>query len=138
MIKLNSKVKVYFSGYQGECMLEDTDLIALVSWFDYNHEDITDLFVHVVNESKGKVQHRVKLKKKGLRKGFPDTALLKPNGKYHGLFLELKRKCKKASTPVSSDQRRILNALSDQGYFCAVCYGLDEAKKCIKEYLQIK
>ncbi len=32
----------------------------------------------------------IRMKRKGYRRGYPDTAILEPRGPYHGLFVELK------------------------------------------------
>lgn len=129
--------KIYDSGYRGDCNLEDTDLIGLVSWFDFNYPHLKHLLIHVANESMMPVQGRVKAKKKGVRRGVPDLMLLKKNGEYNGLMLELKRKDKTKGRP-SKDQKMYNTELSEEGFCCTFCYGLEEAKKCIKEYLQIK
>ncbi len=83
------------------------------------------------------VQGRVKAKKKGVRKGVPDLMLLKRNGKYSGLMLELKRKDRTKSKP-SKEQKMYNIELSEEGFCCTFCYGLDQALICIREYLQIK
>lgn len=129
--------KIYDSGYRGDCPLEDTDLINLVAWFKHNYPHYSPLLIHVVNESKLPVQARVKLKMKGLQKGFPDLMLLMKNSEYSGLMLELKRKDRtKCRTTV--EQKEYAVELAEQGFLTTFCYGLDEAKGCIKEYLTIK
>ena len=128
---------IYDSKYRGDCNLEDTDLIALVAWFDFNYPHLCHLLIHVANESMMPPQGRVKAKKKGLRSGVPDLMLLKKNGEYSGLMLELKRKDGTKGRP-SKSQKMYNIELAEEGFCTTFCYGLDEAKKCIKEYLQIK
>ena len=130
-------IKTYETKHRGACALEDTDLINIVSWFDYQLPHLSPLLIHVPNESDMPVQGRVKAKKKGVRKGVPDLMLLKGNSKYSGLMLELKRQ-DRTKSKVSVEQDAYAQELSEQGFFCAFCYGFDEAKKCIEEYLQIK
>jgi len=129
--------KVYDSGYRGKCNLEDNDLIALVAWFEYNYPQYAHLLVHVANESMMPVQGRVKAKKKGLKSGFPDLMLLVRNSKYSGLMLELKRK-DKSKCKISKSQKEYNIELESEGFCTVFCYGYDEAKKCLKEYLHIK
>tara|TARA_R110000744_G_scaffold380568_1_gene503234 strand:+ start:16511 stop:16906 length:396 start_codon:yes stop_codon:yes gene_type:complete len=129
--------QIYDSGYKGDCNLEDTDLMALVAWFDYSYPQLSHLLVHVANESMMPVQGRVKAKRKGVRRGFPDLMLLKRNSKYSGLMLELKRKDKSKGRP-SKDQKMYNTELSEENFACTFCYGLDQAKECVKEYLQTK
>lgn len=128
----------YYSGYRGQCNLEDTDLMALVAWFDFNYPHLSHLLIHVPNESMMKVQGRVKAKRKGLRSGVQDLMFLKRNGEYSALMLEMKRKCKTLSSPVSANQKMYKVELIEEGFCTTICYGLDCAKECIKEYLQIK
>ena len=80
-------IKTYEVKYRGECPKEDTDLINLVAWFNYQYPHLSPLLVHVVNESQLPVQARIMLKKKGLKKGFPDLMLLIKNKEYSGLML---------------------------------------------------
>ena len=130
-------IKIYDSGYRGDCPLEDTDLINLVSWFDHNYPHLSSLLVHVPNESKIPVQGRVKLRMKGLKSGVQDLILFKKQGGYSGLCLELKRK-DRTKSKVNQNQEDYAAEFSEEGFYCTFCYGLEEAKKCIKEYLLIK
>ncbi len=129
-------IKTYEVKYRGKCPKEDTDLINLVAWFNYQYPHLSPLLVHVVNESQLPVQARVMLKKKGLKKGFPDLMLLIKNKEYSGLMLELKRRDKTKSR-TSKEQENYSVELSDQGFSSTFCYGLEQAKKCIQDYLKI-
>lgn len=130
-------IKIYDSGYRGNCPLEDTDLINLVAWFSHHYPHLESLLVHVPNESDMPVQGRVKAKMKGVRSGVQDLILFKKQGDYSGLCLELKRR-DKAKSKISKNQNNYADEFSNEDFFCSFCYGLDEAKKCIKEYLAIK
>ena len=86
------------------------------------------------------------VKAKALRssKGFPDLMIFEPKGKYHGLFIELKRDgekiYKKDCTPVSEhvyNQIKLINQLIIKGYYASFCIGFDSAKKLIDQYLSI-
>jgi len=83
------------------------------------------------------VQGRVKAKRKGLKKGVSDIMILLKRGEYSGLVIELKRKTKSKSS-VSKEQLNFLHEVDEQGFYCAICYGVEEAQKCVKEYLAIK
>lgn len=76
-----------------------------------------------------------KLKKAGKRKGFPDLIILEPRGRFHGLFIELK---KENGTPsdVSKDQLYWLKILREKGYHTRVGYGSDHAIEIIKRYMR--
>lgn len=127
----------YNSNYRGDCNLEDNDLIALVAWFDYNYPHYSHLLVHVANESMMPPQGRVKAKRKGIRKGFPDLMLLKSNDLYSGLMLELKRR-DSTKSKATKEQKMYHDELYQENFATSFCYGLEEAKKCIKDYLHIK
>jgi hypothetical protein len=128
--------KVYEEKYRGDCPLEDTDLVNFVAWFDYNYPHLKCLLIHVPNESKMPVQGRVKLRDKGLRKGVPDLMFLHPRADYHGLMIEMKRK-DKSKCKVSKEQSMYADELTSEGYYHAFTYGLDQVKKCMKDYLAL-
>lgn len=75
------------------------------------------------------------MRAEGFRKGAPDLLLAVPRGKYHGLFIEMKRA---ASGVVSDEQKDMLRILSAAGYMCMVCYGAEDAKRVIMDYLNDK
>jgi hypothetical protein len=74
------------------------------------------------------------MNEEGLKAGVPDIFAAIPVGKYHGLFLEMKRvKPKGRLTP---NQILWLERLSAAGYDCAVAYGCDHAIALLNEYLK--
>ena len=89
--------------------------------------------VHIPNESKRSPAYGAKMKRMGLRKGFPDLSFPTPRKGYHGLYIELKRDrtCKP-----TAEQWRWINYLNGQGYCAAVCYGAGEAIMVIEEYFK--
>lgn len=68
-----------------------------------------------------------------LRPGFPDISLPIPKGRYHGLYIELKRK---SGGRVGKDQQWWLDRLNGQGYLAVVARGTDEAIEIILRYLE--
>lgn len=72
------------------------------------------------------------LKDEGVRAGVPDLFLAVPKGKYHGLFIEMK---KVKGGVVSESQKEMGALLFGQGYYVAVCHGFIEAKQKIESYL---
>jgi len=73
-----------------------------------------------------------RMKATGTKAGVPDMCLPVPRGRYHGLYIELKRQ--KGGT-VSPAQKMWILKLSEQGYLAKVCHGADEAIDLIKAYL---
>lgn len=66
----------------------------------------------------------------GVKSGVPDLCLPVARGKYHGLYIEMKAE----QGRVSDNQKTWMKRLMEQGYLAKVCYGFDEAIRCIKEY----
>ena len=76
----------------------------------------------------------------------PDMIILKPNGEYHGLILELKSE---DSSPYLKDgslskgkhiqeQNQTLTELFSIGYYAVFAVGFDNAKKIIDDYMKLK
>ena len=77
---------------------------------------------------------RIKAKKSGYKKGFPDLFIYEPVGKFNGLAIELKVGKNRAT----KDQLKWQKELNDRGYRAEVCNGLDEAIDVIDNYLNNK
>ncbi len=75
-----------------------------------------------------------KLKKTGLKRGVPDMCLPVARGKYHGLYIELKRE---AGGRVTPEQREWIERLNNEGYLAKVCRGSEEAIDTIEKYLNM-
>ena len=71
------------------------------------------------------------LKAAGLKSGVPDICLPVAMGGFHGLYIELK--FGKNKTTKSQDD--YIGLLKAQGYKTAVCYGAEEAREEILDYL---
>ena len=89
--------------------------------------------VHIPNEAKRSAAYGAKMKRIGLRKGFPDLSFPTPRKGYHGLYIELKRD--KSCKP-TVEQLKWINYLNKQGYRALVCYGADEAIEEIEKYFK--
>jgi len=110
---------------------EESEQITLVKWFRLAHPKIKNLLFHVPNGA-ATAARGAKLKKMGVVAGVPDLILCVTTKKYPGLFLELK---KEKTGVVSEAQHRMHKLLKKQGYKCVVCFGFDEAKQAIEDYL---
>ena len=71
------------------------------------------------------------MNREGLKKGVPDLLLPVARCGYHALFLELKA----AGGRLAADQRWWRNQLISQGFGHAVCYGFDDARQVLVDYL---
>ena len=77
---------------------------------------------------------RIRAKKSGYKRGFPDLFIYEPRGEFHGLAIELKVGYNKASKPQLHWQKE----LNKRGYKAEICTGIDEALEIINQYLKIK
>ena len=80
------------------------------------------------------MSQRIKAKKSGYKKGFPDIFIYEPRGSYHGLAIELKVGYNKPTI----EQLNWLQNLTDKGYLATTCRGIDEALEVINGYLKGK
>lgn len=76
----------------------------------------------------------------GTRAGVPDICLpcIGRGIPYAGLYIELKieKRRKEKNGGCSQEQLDYLEYLSDEGYYCKVCYGWKDAWKTIVDYLE--
>lgn len=87
----------------------------------------------IPNGGKRPISVAAQMKRTGTKKGVPDMALPVARGGKHGLYIELKRK---KGGRLSPEQTQWMDALTRQGYVCAVCFGWDSARKTILDYLE--
>lgn len=78
-----------------------------------------------------------KLKAEGVKSGVPDICLPIAKNGFHGLWIELKRPNIKGQPKgtISDNQTWWIEALKMAGSQVHVCFGWDEAKKAIIDYL---
>ena len=80
------------------------------------------------------VSVRMRAKKSGYKRGFPDLFLYEPRGKFHGLAIELKVGKNRAT----KEQLWWRNELNEKGYVAEICTGIDETLEIINRYLEGK
>jgi hypothetical protein len=116
---------------------ESQEQQALFEWADrlcFKYPELA-LLHHIPNEGKRSKTTGRKLKREGMKSGVPDIHLPVARGKFHSLYIELKRR-KGSST--SKEQEMWLQLLGKYGNKAIRCYGWEEAAKVIVEYLEIK
>jgi hypothetical protein len=74
-----------------------------------------------------------KMKAEGARSGVPDLFLAAPRGRWHGLFIEMKRR---DGGRVSFPQQVVMDSFG-KDYRCVVAKGADEAMQAIRQYLSL-
>lgn len=116
--------------------------IQAVAWFHRQYPKYHKLFYHPANGGKRGKATAIKLKLMGVRRGVPDIILdvtSKIDGtSYPGLRIELKPDKKLVKSYPSKEQREVIEAMKDQGYYATVCYGLEEFQKVVNWYLRPK
>lgn len=116
--------------FRNSAPLEVAEHIALANYLRWKGV----LFNHSPNEGKRLPQYVAKLKRMGMRTGFPDFFVYEPRGGFHGLAIEMKRR---RGGQVSDAQAACLEELERNGYKAVVCRGFDEARAVVDRYLEM-
>lgn len=123
-------IRIYDSGYRGDCRTERCEQIDSISWLSFNYPERFPLIFHCPGETKASPQYMQMRAKEGVRAGVPDIIDL---GGVVGLF-ELKR-LDRTKSKVSREQREFLENGVDAGHFTAICYGFEQFKLAYADYL---
>ena len=102
--------------------------VAAVRWFRSQYP--ARLIYAVPNGGHRNAVVAAKLKAEGVLPGVPDLFVAASSGGHHGLYVEMKAEKNKPTQA----QRDVMEALTVQGYACAVCYSLDEFIAVVVEY----
>lgn len=124
-------IRIYDSGYRGDCRQEWAEQIDAMGWLEFNHPDRWPLCFHVPNEIKASPQYMQKRQKMGVKSGVSDIIDF---GLIRGAF-ELKR-LDKSKCSVSKEQRDFLKAVDESGGFAAIVYGFEQFKLAYADYLE--
>lgn len=90
------------------------------------------MLFHIPNGGARNKAEAGRFKAEGVKAGVPDLFLPAPRGKYHGLFLELKRQY---GGRVSPAQKAWMDELQAQGYVARVACGWEDASETLRWYL---
>lgn len=112
-------------------MTEHTHQAALVAWFRRNYPG--DRIFAIPNGGWRNINTAKKLKIEGVARGVPDLFVPTPRRGKHGLFIEMKTP-KGRATP---QQRDWLEFLSEKGYEAVLCYGWEDAREKVIEYMDM-
>lgn len=125
-------IRIYDSGYRGECPSEMVEQINSMGWLEKHHPDRWPLIFHYPAEAKAKPQYMAIRRKLGVKAGIADIIDF---GSVRGAF-ELKRR-DKTKSKVSKDQLEFLESVDASGGFAAIAYGFDEFLLAYSDYLAI-
>lgn len=109
---------------------EHQEQVMLITWFRLQYPKY--IIFAIPNGGVRHIVTAVKLKSEGVLAGVSDLFLMVPKGEYHGMFIEMKAKTGK----ISDSQKEFMAAANSMNYKTAVCYGFDEAKEVIINYLK--
>lgn len=115
---------------------ESQEQATLFTWAYMQREKYPELqwMFHVPNGGMRDKVTAAKLKREGVKSGFPDVALMLQRGGYFGLFIEMKRQ---KGGVASKEQKLWLAHLNEQGYKAVVCNGFEEARRQLLHYLSL-
>ncbi len=121
---------------------EASEQRVLFEWAELNSHRVPELSCLYATPNGGSrhVAEAVNLKRTGVKAGIPDVTLPVPRGKWHGLYIELKKtslrpKMTRSRGGVSDVQMEWIVRLRKQGYAVQVCYGAEEAIATVLRYL---
>ena len=109
---------------------EEIEQIKLFDWIR-SQKTIEPFAWHTPNERKTSPARGKILKRMGVKSGVADLFIAIPSKGYNGLFIELKVGCNK----LSDNQCEFLERMLSKGYQALCCYGFEEAKGVIQDYL---
>ncbi|WP_335919820.1 hypothetical protein [Shewanella algae] len=110
---------------------EHWEQVMLFDWLERFLPEYYLDFAAVPNAGKRTGKESCDMPAEGLRTGYPDITGDVAKGAYHGIFIEMKW----GKNKPSEKQVEQLNRKRKRGYFACICYGFDEAKAVITEYL---
>ena len=113
---------------------EDEEQATLFEWADINtvkYPCLKNLYA-IPNGGKRPKSVAKTMKRTGTKRGVPDICLPVPKGKYHGLYIELKRI---KDGRLSTEQRQWLRDLDENGYKAVMCKGWQEAVHVLVNYI---
>lgn len=112
--------------------LESTEQIKLVGRTRTFYPDV--IVFAVPNGGLRNKREAVRLKAEGVLKGVPDLVFAEPRGRYHGLYVEMKRR---KGSAVTEDQRKLHRRLRRKGYKVMIGYGVDDVWDEVEAYLAL-
>ncbi|MFV0519754.1 MAG: VRR-NUC domain-containing protein [Lachnospirales bacterium] len=116
--------------------LESVEQKLLFEWakvVSNKHKELNLMYAVPNGGSRNRIE-AANLKKQGVKAGVPDICLPVARNGFNGLYIELKRQKGSRTSP---EQKEWIEQLEQQGYKAVICFGFDEGKKVLEEYLGI-
>ena len=108
----------------------------VIAWSEIHLDQYPELCLlhHIPNGGAREEVEAAHLKDAGVKAGVPDLCLPVARGRYHGLYVEMK----KPGGTESHNQIWWRERLTEQGYYATVAYGWSLAVGAIERYLNLK
>jgi len=100
-------------------------------WLNLQYPEVADVTAAFVNGGARDPRYGARLKREGLKNGFPDIGIFYPCGPYHGMFIEFKS----LNGTMRIDQLSIMEKLICHMYKFVVCRSLEEAINETQNYI---
>lgn len=116
---------------------ESNESRAFIRWARYSkrkHPEL-EMIYHIPNGGLRDIQTGARLKKEGVKPGMPDYHLPVARGGYHSLYIEMKII---EGGKLSDVQEKVITQLLKYGNKVVVCYGWEQAKKAVLDYLALE
>lgn len=114
--------KIELSEHQEQC--------SFVNYLSLKYPSV--LFYSIPNGGHRNILVAAKLKREGVKAGVPDIFIAEPVGKWHGLYIEIKKESKGY---VTQNQKDVMSKLEAKGYKCVVAKGCSQAIEKFEGYL---
>ena len=114
--------------------IEEDIQSACIQWFDLQFPAFRNILYAIPNGGKRNIREAARLKKNGVRAGISDLILLRSNGVYNSLCIEMKAPGGKQTEKQKEWQR----LAEHNGNKYVVCHSLDEFMSEVNEYIKQK
>lgn len=118
---------------QSHVPLETHEQQTLITWVDAFHPRESKLLFAIPNGGSRHPAEAVRLRAEGVRPGVLDLFYMEARGKYHGLFIEMKRDSRKLSV-ISGGQKGFIERAKAGGYAVVVAWGSQQAREGLEWY----
>lgn len=113
---------------------EDAEQEAVMEWAAWSpYRKQLKWLYHTPNGGSRNKAEAARFKRMGVKSGVSDLCLPLPVGRYHGLYVEMKRR---KGGILSDNQAEFIRDAINNGYAAVVAHGADEAVKAITDYLE--
>jgi len=103
----------------------------VVQWFRMQYPKLEKCLWAIPNGGLRNKRVAIQLKQEGVVAGVSDLFLMIPAGEHHGMFIEMKS----SKGRLADSQKEFMALATHYGYHTVVCYGFEEAKHQIRDYL---